>query len=212
MSKKHWNYSHGDANTRLLRIWHNMKNRCYYTKSNNYADYGGRGITVCDDWKNNYSSFKDWALNNGYADDLSIDRINNNGNYEPDNCRWVTRKEQQRNRRSCRYIEYQGQQYTMAELGKVLGMSHTAIRYRLNQGWSAEEIANQKPRKWGKYHQDVSSLDKTKESNIKCENCRFFKPTDKPKSNGNCSNSKSPKAKDIVNYWNRCKCFDWKEI
>lgn len=90
--------THGMSKTRLYRIWHNMKNRCFYTKDKHFNDYGGRGITVCDEWKNDFESFKKWSLSNGYSDELTIDRINNDGNYEPSNCRWVTMKEQCKNR------------------------------------------------------------------------------------------------------------------
>ena len=86
------------TDSRIYRIWHNMKNRCFYPGDKHFNDYGGRGITVCDEWKNDFKSFHDWSMNNGYSDELTIDRIDNDGNYEPSNCRWITMKEQCKNR------------------------------------------------------------------------------------------------------------------
>ena len=90
---------HGLENTRIYNIWNNMKYRCYNSKSNNYKHYGGRGITVCEEWKNSVQAFYEWAMSHGYSDELTLDRIDVNGNYEPSNCHWATVSEQNKNRR-----------------------------------------------------------------------------------------------------------------
>lgn len=134
--------THGESGkhkTRLYKIWSSMKNRCYNQKDKNaYKKYGQRGITVCDEWRFSYESFGDWALNNGYSENLTIDRIDFNGPYEPQNCRWITVKEQNNNRRSNRKLTFNGQTKTVAEWSDFLGVNRSVFQHRLDRGWSVE--------------------------------------------------------------------------
>ena len=93
---------HGGVGTRLYRIWLGMKQRCLNERNRDFPLYGGRGITVCEAWRTSFPAFRDWAMQNAYANNLTIDRIDVNGNYEPSNCRWVTMAEQNQNRRCCK--------------------------------------------------------------------------------------------------------------
>lgn len=107
-----------------------MLDRCYDTKNKRYADYGGRGITICDEWRHSFDNFVQWAINNGYKQGLQIDRINNDGNYEPSNCRWVTLKDNCRNRGSNVLVEYNGKFVTIVELSEMLNRPYKEIYYK----------------------------------------------------------------------------------
>lgn len=117
------NATHRETGSRLYRIWRGMKARCYYKKQFEYERYGGRGITVCEEWRTSYETFRDWALSNDYKSHLTLDRINTNGNYEPDNCRWATYKEQCNNRTNNRLIEFNGDIKTISQWSDTFGLS-----------------------------------------------------------------------------------------
>ena len=119
-----------------------MRARCLDTSNSHYNYYGGRGIAVCDEWKNSYSSFRKWALENGYNESLTIDRIDVNGNYEPSNCRWATRQEQARNKRTNIFIEYNGEKYVLNDLAQMVGVNRKTLKRRIDKGFSVEEAIN----------------------------------------------------------------------
>ena len=133
------NYLHGMSNSRIYTTWKNMKSRCYYPKNAEFKNYGGRGIKICDEWKNDFQVFYEWSIKHGYKEELTIDRIDNNGNYQPDNCRWVDMAVQSRNTSRTRYIEFNGKRLTICEWGIEIGGTSTTVLYRIEQGWSVEE-------------------------------------------------------------------------
>lgn len=141
--------THGETGTRLYNIWRSMKQRCNYKKHIGYERYGGRGIGICDEWNNSYESFKDWAMFSGYEDNLTIDRINNDGNYEPNNCRWVDHRSQANNRRYNKKLSYKGEVLTISEWAEKLGVNKSTLSMRLRSGWSVEDTLEKTVRKYG---------------------------------------------------------------
>lgn len=124
-------YIHGEGKTRIYRIWASMKQRCFNPKAHAYERYGGRGITMCEEWANDYLCFKEWAMNNGFSEDLSIDRIDNNQGYFPENCRWATRAQQQRNKRTTRFATLNGETKSLAEWEEITGIGKRVLWNRL---------------------------------------------------------------------------------
>ena len=137
-------YEERDTKNRLYRIWSEMKRRCENSDRPNYRNYGGRGIKVCQEWKNSFETFKEWALNNGYSDELSIDRIDNAGNYEPSNCHWVTVKAQANNKRSNNLIAYKGEKHTLAQWCEIFGLDYSVVYMRLYRNHLSFEEAIKK--------------------------------------------------------------------
>ncbi len=130
--------THGMTDTRLYRTWGHMKDRCYLASNDHFKYYGGRGITVCDEWRNDFVIFRDWALSHGYEEALTIERRDVNGNYSPDNCLWIPRAEQARNRTDTVRFEYQGKVLMAGQIAERCGISETALRSRLQLGWSMD--------------------------------------------------------------------------
>lgn len=130
-----------DKNMRrnLIRTFHHMHDRCYNKNDKRYNDWGGRGIKICDEWNEDIESFIQWAVSNGYQPGLSIDRIDNNDDYCPDNCRWVTLSENNQNRRSSRYYTYLGKTQNLQQWCDEFNVSRSMVNKRLEMGWEFEE-------------------------------------------------------------------------
>jgi len=136
-------FIHGHSDGRLHRIWSMMKARCYRRSSPDYHRYGGRGITICDAWSE-FLPFYNWALANGYDDRLTIDRRDNSLGYSPENCRWITRTAQNRNRRDNVRFAWRGRQLMLSEIAEIVGISHSTLRRRVvRDGWDLERAARQ---------------------------------------------------------------------
>ena len=133
---------HGWRRTRLYGIWFDMRQRCYNEKDIGWHLYGGRGIKICDEWLKSFIAFRDWALSHGYADDLTIDRIDVNGDYCPDNCRWITYKEQGNNRRTCIYVTINGETKSVTEWCEYNGVNRMKAYSRIKKGWKPEDAVS----------------------------------------------------------------------
>lgn len=140
---------HDMSHSRLYHIWNGMKQRCSNPKSVSYQYYGAKGISVCDAWEN-FVEFYEWAIASGYADNLTIDRLNSNGNYEPSNCRWTTNKEQQNNTSYCRLITYGGKTLNITQWAELLNIPRNVLYNRLRRGWDIERLLTTNKNEWRK--------------------------------------------------------------
>lgn len=139
------------TDSKLYKIWNSMKCRCYTVSSGAYFKYGAKGIRMCDEWKNDFMAFYNWALANGYSDELTIDRIDYRGNYEPSNCRWADIRTQANNKSNVRKYEYNGELHTMTEWSEIMNINYGALWERLNVlGWSIEKALTTPVRDDGK--------------------------------------------------------------
>lgn len=144
------NKTHGVSHNRICRILYTMIERCQNEKFKYYKNYGGRGIKVCDEWRNNPQSFVDWSMSHGYEDGLTIDRIDNDGNYEPNNCRWITQKEQLNNTRRNININYNGETHTLKEWSEIIDIGYDTLRSRIvRKKWPVEKAFNTPVKKSG---------------------------------------------------------------
>lgn len=135
---------HGMTNTRLFNIWSGMRDRCNNQNSKSYKDYGDRGVKICREWsgENGFINFYNWSINNGYEKDLTIDRIDVNGNYEPNNCRWVDMKTQCNNRRNNFNININGEVKSISEWSKISGVHRETIYQRIEKGVTGNDLLN----------------------------------------------------------------------
>lgn len=137
---------HGMFGSKLYRAWSHAKERCYNPNVKNYKNYGGRGIKMCDEWKESPEKFIEWSLNNGFntesfGDECTLDRIDVNGDYCPENCRWVGKIEQMNNTRTNRYLTHNGETKTMMQWSRILGIKYNIIRHRVNKwNWTIDDL------------------------------------------------------------------------
>ena len=132
--------THNLSNTRIYNTWCCMKQRCLNANHKSYKNYGGRDISICKEWVESFERFYKWSLQHGYSDSLQLERKDNDGNYEPENCEWVNAKRQARNRRSNVTYQYNGIKYCFKELCEVLDIGYSGAWKRLNKGLQADEI------------------------------------------------------------------------
>lgn len=138
------NPNHG----RLYMIWYDMNRRCSNPNRQNYIDYGGRGISVCSDWADDYDMFARWAMANGYNPKLTLDRIDCNGDYTPTNCRWASQRVQANNKRNNRMLTVStGETHTISEWSSISGINRHTIAQRIRNGWSVDEAVTKPARK-----------------------------------------------------------------
>lgn len=134
------NYKHGGKGECLYEVWCSMRHRCLNPEDKSYPRYGGRGITVCNDWNSDYALFKNWALAHGYKHGLSLDRIDNDGGYSPENCRWANIKTQNNNKRNTIKITHNGETKSLGEWSETLGIKYDTVYSRYMRGKKDTEI------------------------------------------------------------------------
>lgn len=139
-------FTHGMTHTELYRRWSDMKTRCLYSKREEWDRYGGRGITFCEEW-NDFEPFMEWALSNGYEQGLSLDRIDVNGNYCPENCRWIPKERQARNTSKTVYVVFDGEQVPLRDVCERSGADFRRTYWRIRKGWNLKDALEKPARK-----------------------------------------------------------------
>lgn len=140
--KKERKTIHSHSRTRIYRVFQYMKQRCYNPQNDRYNNYGARGIRICDEWLNDFSVFYEWAINSGYSDNLTIERIDVNGNYCPENCTWIPNSEQGNNRTNNHWVVYNGEKLTLKQLSRKYNIHIDTLSYRLKH-WDIDKAVNQ---------------------------------------------------------------------
>ena len=156
LHRKPYNYLGRDQYPRIYIIWKSMRQRCFSKTCAAYKYYGGKGVTICDEWMD-YENFLDWTLKNGYSDTKTIDRIDSDGNYCPENCRWATALVQSNNRSFNKRITYNGETHTVSEWARIMNMNYGTFNSRIKRGWDLERVFNQ-PLKGGNHDSPEQSL------------------------------------------------------
>lgn len=142
---KPWKRTHGLTHHPLYRVYHSMRDRCYRKTDKEYPNYGARGIDICQEWLNSFENFYSWAMQNGYEHGLSIDRIDVNKGYTPDNCRWVDFKQQAQNKRNNRNLTLHNETHCVTEWARILCVPAGTIKSRIRRGWTIEKALTTKP-------------------------------------------------------------------
>lgn len=135
---RHGNVTHDQSRTKLYNVWNSMIQRCTNPNSKSYPDYGGRGIKVCEEW-HSFDTFQKWAWDHGYGENVEIDRIDNDGDYCPGNCRWITRVKNARNKSNNKIITYNGESKTLSEWAAHFGVNYKNLSRNLNKGYTLDE-------------------------------------------------------------------------
>ena len=150
--------THGESRTKLYRRWKKMKSRCQNPNNHAYDRYGGRGIKVCQEWQK-YEPFRDWALKNGFSEELTLERIDVDGDYEPSNCTWVSITEQAWNKRNTIWVNYNGCRVALARCARELGIEYKTLLERFHSGYEGGTLFSKTPlkrgRKGGGYRDDT---------------------------------------------------------
>ena len=141
--------THGQKGTKLYRVWGSMKERCQKPQHKSYKNYGAKGINVCEEWSLSFERFYNWAIQNGYKEGLTLDRIDGTKNYCPKNCRWITVKEQNRNYSRNHIVEYDGKEYCLIELAEKVGIPYRTLLYRVNAGYAIENAIKKGDNRYG---------------------------------------------------------------